>query len=69
MADAMSASERQRSSDMSSKMGPKEAALRAQREARVLANKRLIDSKTKVKAKAIGGMLNIKLAKRGGRGR
>jgi hypothetical protein len=49
-------------------MGPKEAALRAQREARVAANKQLIDSKTKVKAKAIGKVVNVKM-KRGGRGR
>ena len=53
---------------MTSKMGPKEAELRAKREARVEANKRLIDSKTKVKAKAIGKVVNVKI-KRGGRGR
>ena len=54
---------------MSDKMGPKEAALRAQREARVAANKRLIDTKTKVRAKAIGKVVNVKASKRGGRGR
>ena len=54
---------------MSDKMGPKEAALRAQREARVTANKRLIDINTKIKAKAIGKVTNIKAVKRGGRGR
>jgi hypothetical protein len=51
------------------KAGPKEAQLQAMRAARVAANKRLIDTKTKVKAKVVGSMLNIKLAKRGGRGR
>jgi hypothetical protein len=53
------------------KMGPKEERLRMLREAqvRVAENKRLIDSKTKVKAKAIGGVVNIKASKRGGRGR
>ena len=51
---------------MGDKMGPKEAALRAQREARVTANKRLID---KAKVKAIGKVTNIKAVKRGGRGR
>jgi hypothetical protein len=52
------------------KIGPKETELRALREARVAANKQLIDkSATKVKAKAIGKVVNIKAAKRGGRGR
>jgi hypothetical protein len=52
-----------------SKTGPKEAELRALREARIAANKQLIDTKTKVKAKSIGKVANIKAAKRGGRGR
>jgi len=52
------------------KMGPKEAELRAKREARVAANKRLIDdANTRIKAKAIGKLTNIKAVKRGGRGR
>jgi hypothetical protein len=53
------------------KIGPKEAMLRQQREARarVAENKRLIDAQTKVKAKAIGKVANIKAVKRGGRGR
>jgi hypothetical protein len=47
-------------------MGPKEAALRAQREARVVANKRLID---KMKLKAVSSkVVNVKATKRGGRG-
>jgi hypothetical protein len=49
------------------KIGPKEAGLRALREARVAANKRLIDKE--VKAKRVGKVVNIKAAKRGGRGR
>lgn len=53
-----------------SKTGPKETELRAMREARLAANKQLIDTKTtKVKAKAIGKVANIKAAKRSGRGR
>jgi len=52
-----------------SKTGPKELELRALREARVAANKQLIDTKTKVKAKAIGKVVNVKAVKRGGRGR
>lgn len=51
------------------KMGPKEAALRAQREARVAENKRLIGATAKMKAKAIGKVTNIKMGKSGGRGR
>ena len=47
-------------------MGPKEAAMRAQREARVAANKRLMD---KFKAKGIGKIVNVKAVKRSGRGR
>ncbi|MET4017774.1 MULTISPECIES: hypothetical protein [Bradyrhizobium] len=52
-----------------SKVGPKEAVLRAKREARVEANKRLIDTQSKVKIEAIGKVTNIKASKRGGRGR
>ena len=48
------------------KMGPKEAAMRALREARADASKRLTD---KVKAKAIGKVVNVKAVKRSGRGR
>jgi hypothetical protein len=36
------------------RIGPKEAKLREQREARVAANKKLIDKTTKVKAKGTG---------------
>jgi hypothetical protein len=50
-----------------SKMGPKEAALRAQREARVADNKRLIDAK--IKAKGVGKVVTVKAGKRGGRGK
>jgi hypothetical protein len=46
------------------RIGPKEAKLREQREARVAANKRLIDKTTK-KAKGIGKVVNIETAKRG----
>ena len=49
----------------SDKMGPKEAALRAQREARVADNKRLIDKSTKLKAKGIGKVSTVKMSKRG----
>ena len=52
-----------------SKMGPKEAALRAQREARVADNTRLIDAKTKIKVKGVGEVVNVRAAKRGGRGK
>jgi hypothetical protein len=48
------------------KIGPKEAQQRALREARVSSNKRLIDTKTKVKAKAIGRVTSVKAAKPGG---
>ena len=51
---------------MDKKMGPTEAALRSQREARGVANKRLMD---KFKAKAVGKVTSVKAAKRGGRGR
>jgi hypothetical protein len=47
------------------RIGPKEAKLREQREARVAANKKLIDKTTKVKAKGIGKVVNIETAKRG----
>jgi hypothetical protein len=49
------------------RIGPKEAKLREQREARVAANKRLIDktTKVKVKVKGIGKVVNIETAKRG----
>jgi hypothetical protein len=51
-------------------MGPREAQLRAMREANVEKNKKLIDkSVTKMKVKAIGKVSNVKAAKRGGRGR
>ena len=50
--------------------GPREAQLRAMREANVEKNKKLIDkSVAKVKGKAIGKVVNVKAAKRGGRGR
>ena len=52
-----------------SKTGPKEAELRAMREARVAANKQMIDKAAKIKAKGIGKVANIKAAKRSGRGR
>jgi hypothetical protein len=48
-----------------SKMGPKEAALRARRELLVEANKKLIDKRTKLKAKGIGKVVSVKAAKRG----
>ena len=41
------------------RIGPNEAKLREQREARVAANKKLIDKTTKVKAKGIGKVVNI----------
>jgi hypothetical protein len=46
------------------KVGPKETQLRAQREARVSENKRLMDSKTKLKAKRIGKLVSVKASKR-----
>ena len=49
------------------RIGPNEAKLREQREARVAANKKLIDMTTKVKAKGIGKVVNIETAKRGRR--
>jgi len=57
------------------KMGPREAELRAMREARVektekrlKENKARIDTLTKFKAKGIGKVLSLKGGKRGGRG-
>jgi hypothetical protein len=59
-------------------MGPKESAMRAMREARVGANKRLIDEAVKTKARIISKIGNVKISnvkvgnktlKRGGRGR
>jgi hypothetical protein len=56
------------------KMGPREAELRAMREAReqkrVIANKAQIDALTKFKMKGVGSLKNIKASgKRGGRGK
>jgi hypothetical protein len=51
------------------KMGPKEAQMRALREARVEQNKRLIDKAAKIKAKGIARVVSIKTSKTGGRGR
>jgi hypothetical protein len=50
-----------------SKMGEKEAQLRAMREARIDKNKRLIDKKSKPKLSAVPPAKVFK--KRGGRGR
>jgi hypothetical protein len=49
------------------RIGPTEAKSREQREARVAANKKLIDKTTRVKAKGIGKVVNIKIAQRSGR--
>jgi hypothetical protein len=53
------------------KMGPREQQLREWREERVKENKQLIDKSalTKVKAKGIGKVTNLKASKRGGRGK
>lgn len=52
---------------MASKIGPKEEMLRAQREARVSENKRLIDKTSKLKAKGIGKVVAVKASRRGRR--
>ena len=49
------------------KIAPAEAKSREQREARVATNKKLIDKTTRVKAKGIGKVVNIKIAQRSGR--
>ena len=58
------------------KMGPREAELRAMREARAAqeekrlkASKAQIDALTKFKAKGVGKVVNLKASKRGGRGK
>ena len=53
-----------------SKIGPKQAQLQALKQQRMERNKTLIDKvTTKAKAKPGGKVVNIKAAKRGGRGR
>jgi hypothetical protein len=51
-------------------LGPKEAQLRAQREARIEHNKRLMETTAvKAKGKVIGRVVKFKAKKPGGRGR